>query len=158
MALVDRETIMATPPRPAWIDDFKAFISRGNVVDLAVAVVIGAAFTGVVKSLVANLINPLIGLVAGGIDLSNHFVTLKGKVEPTLAAAQKAGAVTLNYGLFVNAVIDFLIVSFAIFWIVRTLQKFYRKPPETPTEPPPPPRSEVLLEEIRDLLKGRSAE
>lgn len=149
---------MATPSKPAWIDDFKAFVSRGNVVDLAVAVIIGAAFTKIVNSLVADLINPVIGLITGGIDFSNRFVTLSGKVEPTLDLAKKAGAATLNYGSFINALINFLIIAFVVFWMVRMLQKFYRKPPEVPAAPPPPPRSEVLLEEIRDLLKPRGTE
>lgn len=142
--------------KPAWMDEFRAFIMRGNVVDLAVGVVIGVAFTGIVGSLVKDLINPVIGLLTGGIDFTNHFVTLKGPVEPTLAAAQKAGAVTLNWGNFVNAVINFLIVAFAIFWLVRLISKLYQQPAAAPAPAPEPPRSEVLLEEIRDLLKSRS--
>lgn len=140
--------------KPGWIDEFKVFLLRGNVIDLAVAVVIGAAFTGIVSSLVSNIINPLIGIITGGVDFSNHFITLKGAVAPTLVAAQKAGAVTLNYGLFVNAIINFAIVAFAIFWMVRLIQKLYRKPPPAAAEPPPTP-SEALLTEIRDLLKAR---
>lgn len=141
----------------AWVDEFRAFIMRGNVVDLAVAVVIGAAFTGIVGSLVKDLINPIIGLIVGGIDVSNLFITLKGTAAPTLAAAQKAGAVTLNIGVFLNAVINFVIVAFAIFWMVKLVSMTRRKAPEAPAEPPPPPppRSERLLEEIRDALKGR---
>lgn len=138
--------------RPSWIDEFKAFLVRGNVVDLAVAVVVGAAFTGIVSSLVANIINPLIGLATGGVDFSNHFVTLKGNVAPTLAAAKKAGAVTLNYGLFINAVINFVIVAFVIFWVVKMVQKIYYKPPPPAAVPAPSP-TEQLLAEIRDLLK-----
>lgn len=142
--------------RPGWVDEFKVFLLRGNVIDLAVAVVIGAAFTGIVSSLVANIINPLIGIVTGGVDFSNHFVTLRGPVAPTLAAARKAGAVTLNYGLFINAVINFVIVAFAIFWMVRLLQRLYRRPPPAAAAPPPT-ASETLLAEIRDLLReGRS--
>ncbi|MCF3947025.1 large conductance mechanosensitive channel protein MscL [Acidiphilium iwatense] len=142
------------PQKPAWIDEFKTFLLRGNVIDLAVAVVIGAAFTGIVTSLVANIINPLIGVVTGGVDFSNHFITLKGAVQPTIAAAKKAGAVTLNYGLFVNAVINFVIVAFAIFWMIRTVQKLYRQPPPPEAAPAPTP-TEQLLTEIRDLLKSR---
>lgn len=138
--------------QPAWMTEFKAFLMRGNVMDLAVAVVIGAAFTGVVTSLVINIINPIIGVATGGVDLSGHFVTLKGKSEPTLAAAKQAGAVTLNYGSFVNAIIYFLIVAFVVFWLVRLVAKLYRP---IPVVTPPPPKSEVLLEEIRDLLKSR---
>ncbi|OZB38207.1 MAG: mechanosensitive ion channel protein MscL [Acidiphilium sp. 34-60-192] len=135
------------PPikKPGWVGEFQAFLMRGNVVDLAVAVVIGAAFTKIVNSLVADLINPLIGLVTGGVDFSNHFATLSGKVEPTLAAAKKA-----------DAVINFVIVAFAIFWLVRMIQKLYAKP-AAPAAPPPPTVSESLLTEIRDLLKSAEA-
>lgn len=143
------------PKKPAWVDEFKAFLLRGNVIDLAVAVVIGAAFSGIVSSLVANVINPLIGLMTGGIDFSNHFVTLKGSVQPTIAAAKKAGAVTLNYGLFVNALINFVIVAFAIFWMVKAAQQLYRKPPPPAAAAPAPTPTEQLLTEIRDLLKSR---
>jgi large conductance mechanosensitive channel len=92
--------VLKSVKTPAWVDEFKAFIMRGNVVDLAVGVVIGAAFTGIVGSLVKDMITPVIGLISGGVDFSNLFVTLKGPVEPTLADAVKAGSVTLNYGWF----------------------------------------------------------
>lgn len=128
---------------------------RGNVIDLAVAVVIGAAFTRIVTSLVQNIINPIIGLLTGGVDLSNHFITLKGAAQPTIAAAKKAGSVTLDYGVFLNTLINFVIVAFAIFWIVRMIQKLYRAPPPAPAADPPPTTSELLLVEIRDLLKTR---
>jgi large conductance mechanosensitive channel len=137
---------------PGWVDDFKAFIMRGNVVDLAVGVVIGAAFTGIVGSLVKDIITPVIGLATGGVDFSNLFITLKGPPEATLADAVKAGAVTINYGVFLNAVINFLIVGFAIFWMVRLISKLHKAPP--PADPAPTP-SEALLGEIRDLLKAR---
>lgn len=143
------------PKKPGWVDEFKSFLLRGNVIDLAVAVVIGAAFTGIVSSLVTNIINPVIGFLTGGVDFSNHFVTLKGVVAPTLAAAKKSGAVTLNYGLFINAVINFVIVAFAIFWMVRLIQKLYRSPPPAPAVEPPPTATETLLTEIRDVLKGQ---
>ena len=138
---------------PAWLDEFKAFIMRGNVVDLAVGVVIGAAFTGIVGSLVKDMITPVIGLITGGVDFSNLFVTLKGPVEPTIAAAVKAGAVTLNYGIFLNAVINFIIVAFAIFWMVRLVSRLYKAPPPAAAGPT---ASEKLLMEIRDLLKTRA--
>lgn len=141
--------------RPAWVQEFEAFIMRGNVVDLAVGIIIGAAFTGIVNSLVKDIFNPLIGLLIGGIDFSNIFVTLKGTSQPTLAAAQAAGAVTVNLGIFLNAVIQFLIVAFVVFWVVRALNALYRRPAPAP-EVAPPPREVVLLEEIRDLLaEGR---
>lgn len=135
---------------PGWVADFKAFIMRGNVVDMAVGIVIGAAFTGIVKSLVADIINPVIGLAAGGIDFSNKFVVLKGVAKPTLAAAKKAGDVTMNYGLFINTLINFVIVALVIFWVVRMIGKIYEA---KAAEPPPPTASETLLTEIRDLLK-----
>jgi large conductance mechanosensitive channel len=141
--------------QPAWLAEFQAFIMRGNVVDLAVGIIIGAAFTGIVNSLVKDLFTPLIGLLVGGIDFGNIFVTLKGPAQPTLEAAKAAGAVTLNVGLFLNAVIQFLIVAFAVFWLVRALSVLYRKQATEPAAPPPPPRAELLLEQIRDLLAQR---
>jgi len=140
---------------PAWIDEFRAFIMRGNVVDLAVGIIIGVAFTAVVNSLVKDIFTPIIGLLVGGIDFTNIFVTLKGQSAATLADAQKAGAVTLNFGVFLNAVIQFLIVSFVIFWLIKMLTRLHVRQDATPAPPPPPPKSEVLLEEIRDLLAGR---
>ncbi len=138
--------------KPGWLDDFKAFILRGNVVDLAVGVVIGAAFTGIVGSLVKDIITPLIGLITGGVDFSNHFVILKGAPALTLADAQKAGDVTLNYGVFLNTIFNFLIVATAIFWVVRLISKLHKAPPPAAAVPTP---SEALLTEIRDLLKAR---
>jgi large conductance mechanosensitive channel len=134
---------------PAWLDEFRAFIMRGNVVDLAVAIIIGVAFTAVVNSLVKDIFTPIIGLLVGGIDFTNIFVTLKGQSAATLADAQKAGAVTLNIGVFLNAVIQFLIVGFAVFWMVKVLTRLHVRQDAAPAAPP---RSEVLLEEIRDLL------
>jgi large conductance mechanosensitive channel len=139
---------------PAWLDEFRAFIMRGNVVDLAVGIIIGVAFTAVVNSLVKDIFTPIIGLLVGGIDFANIFVTLKGQSAATLADAQKAGAVTLNIGVFLNAVIQFLIVSFAVFWMIKALTRLHvRQDPE----PAGPPRSEVLLEEIRDLLAAKGS-
>lgn len=148
---------LKTPPKPAWMAEFQAFIMRGNVIDLAVGIIIGAAFTGIVNSLVKDLLNPILGLIVGGIDFSNLFITLKGPHEPTLAAAQKAGAVTMNIGVFINAVINFVIVAFAVFWLVRVISKLYRKPAPAPAEPAAPPPTEVLLAEIRDILKSEQA-
>ena len=149
---------MAVPKlhQPAWLVEFQAFIMRGNVVDLAVGIIIGAAFTGIVNSLVKDLFTPVLGLLLGGIDFSNIFVTLKGPSTPTLDAAKAAGAVTLNVGVFLNAVIQFVIVAFAVFWLVRALSVLYRKKEPPPAPPAPPPREEVLLEEIRDLLARRA--
>src|ERR1700758_2221181 len=138
--------------RPSWIDEFRAFIMRGNVIDLAVGIIIGVAFTAVVNSLVKDIFTPVIGLIVGGIDFTNIFVTLKGQSEPTLADAQKAGAVTLNIGVFLNAVIQFLIVSFAVFWMIKVLTRLHVRQEAAPAAQP---RSEVLLQEIRDLLAER---
>jgi large conductance mechanosensitive channel len=139
--------------RPAWLDEFLAFIVRGNVVDLAVGIIIGVAFTAVVNSLVKDIFTPIIGLLVGGIDFTNIFVTLKGPSQATLADAQKAGAVTLNIGVFLNAVIQFLIVGFAVFWLIKALTRWHLH--QAPAAAAPP-RSEVLLEEIRDLLAART--
>src|ERR1700748_2534161 len=111
--------------RPGWIDEFKAFIMRGNVIDLAVGIIIGVAFTAVVNSLVKDIFTPIIGLLVGGIDFTNIFITIKGQSQPTLAAAQKAGAVTLNIGVFLNAIIQFVIVGFAVFWLVKMLTRLH---------------------------------
>ena len=123
-------------------NEFKKFILRGNVLDLAVGIIIGAAFTSIVNSLVTDVLTPFIGLITGGIDFSNIFVTLKDGTTPgpyaTLAAAQEAGANTVNVGLFLNAVIQFLIVAFVIFLIVRAFNRMtepVRKKPEQPGEP-----------------------
>jgi large conductance mechanosensitive channel len=141
---------MLTPKKPTWVGEFTAFVLRGSVVDLAVGIIIGAAFTGVVNSLVKDVFNPLIGLLIGGIDFSNVFLTLNGQHYATLADAQKAGAATLNVGLFLNAVIQFLIVGFAIFWVVKGLTRLHLRQDSTPAGPT---RTEALLAEIRDLLK-----
>jgi large conductance mechanosensitive channel len=146
---------MLTPKAPSWMSEFRSFIMRGNVVDLAVGIIIGAAFTGVVSSLVKDVFNPLLGLATGGVDFSNVFFALNGQHFANLADAQKAGAPTLNVGLFINAIIQFLIVSFAIFWIVKALTKLNVRHDETATTPAPT-TSEVLLSEIRDLLKTRT--
>ncbi|MBN8892187.1 MAG: mechanosensitive ion channel protein MscL [Rhodospirillales bacterium 70-18] len=142
---------------PSWLQEFQAFIMRGNVVDLAVGIIIGAAFTAIVGSLVKDIFTPIIGLLVGGIDFTNIFITLKGDSKPTLEAAKAAGAVTLNIGLFLNAVIQFVIVGFAVFWLVKGLSALYRKKAEEAPPPPPPPPTELLLAEIRDLLKQQAA-
>lgn len=138
--------------RPAWMEEFQAFIMRGNVVDLAVGIIIGAAFTAIVGSLVKDVFNPIIGLLLGGIDFSNIFITLKGPSAPTLEAAKAAGAVTINIGLFLNAVIQFVIVAFVVFWVVKALSALQRKKEEAPKPAPGPTPTEALLAEIRDLL------
>ena len=139
------------------LEEFKAFISRGNVIDLAVGVIIGTAFTAIVSSLVSDLIMPLIGLVTGGVDFTNWFITLSGQKYATLAEAQKAGAATLNYGQFINAVMKFLIIAWVVFLMVKAVNKaMSMRRHEAAAAPPPPPPAEVaLLTETRDLLKQK---
>jgi large conductance mechanosensitive channel len=137
--------------------EFKTFAMRGNAIDLAVGVIVGAAFTSIVNSLVKDIINPPLGLLLGGIDFSNFFVVLRGAGPyPTLKAAQDAGAVVLSYGLFVNAIINFVIVAFAIFLVVRQINRLAApKVVEAPAESPPP-ADVILLREIRDLLARKT--
>ena len=138
------------PRTPGWLGEFQAFIMRGNVIDLAVGIVVGAAFTNIVQSLVRDIFNPVIGLAVGGVDFSNYFVTLKGPHESTLDAAAKAGAMTMNIGSFVNAVIQFVILAFIVFLVVKALSALYRKEEKAVV----PTVSEVLLAEIRDELRA----
>jgi large conductance mechanosensitive channel len=136
------------------LTEFKKFAVRGSVVDLAVGVIIGASFTGIINSLVNDVLMPPIGLALGGVDFSNFFVVLKGdRGVDTLAAAKAAKDVTINYGLFVNAVINFIIVAFVLFLLLRQLNKLVAP---APAAAPAPPSEEVLvLREIRDSLKSR---
>jgi len=134
------------------LKEFRDFAMRGNVVDMAVGIIIGAAFGTIVKSLVSDVIMPPIGLLMGGVDFSNIFITLKGGSFDSLKAAQDAGAVTVNIGSFVNTVISFVIVAFCVFLLIKAMNTINRKEEEAPAEPPEPPREQVLLEEIRDLL------
>jgi large conductance mechanosensitive channel len=135
--------------------EFKEFAVKGNVMDMAIGIIIGAAFGTIVKSLVDDIIMPIVGLVTGGVDFSNVFITLSGESHATLEAAKEAGAVTINIGLFINAVIAFLIVAWCMFLIVKAMNRLKREEEEAPAEPPAPPRSEVLLEEIRDALQAK---
>lgn len=140
------------------LKEFRSFIMRGNVLDLAVAVVIGGAFGAIVTSFVNDILMPPIGLLLGGADFSNLFIDLSGAGYESLAAAQEAGAATLNYGLFLNSVINFLIIAFAIFLIVRSVNRMQArlsKKEEAPAAPPEPSNEEKLLAEIRDLLRER---
>jgi large conductance mechanosensitive channel len=135
------------------LKEFKEFAMRGNVIDLAVGIIIGAAFTSVVNSLVKDIIMPPIGYVMNGIDFSNFFLVLKGEDYPSLKAAQDAGAVSINYGVFFNAIINFLIVAFAVFLLVKQVNRFKKQEAAAPAEPAAPTTSEKLLMEIRDTLK-----
>ena len=137
--------------------EFREFAMRGNVIDLAIGIILGVAFTTIVNSLVNDLLMPPLGLLIGGIDFSNFFVTLKGGRYETLEAAKAAGAVTVNYGLFINAIIKCLIVAFAVFVLVKQVNRLrWREEAEKPATPPEPPRQEQLLAEIRDILKARA--
>ena len=139
--------------------EFKEFALRGNVVDMAVGIIIGAAFGSIVTSLVSDIIMPPLGLLLGNIDFSNLFIVLKTGSAPapylSLAAAQEAGAVTLNYGLFINRLLSFLIVAFAVFLLVKGMNTLKRKTEEKPEEAPAPSEEIHLLTEIRDALKNR---
>ena len=137
-------------------EEFKKFAMRGNVLDLAAGVIIGASFTGIVTSLVNDVIMPPVGLALGGVDFANFFFVLKGdRAVDTLVAAKAAKDVTLNYGLFVNAVINFLIVAFVLFMLIRQMNKLVAPTPATAAAPPPS-EEVLLLREIRDSLKTRS--
>ena len=126
---------------------------RGNVMDMAVGIVIGVAFKDIITSFVNDVLMPPIGLLLGGVDFSNFFVSLDGKSYESLAVAQEAGVAVISYGMFINTVINFLIIAFAIFMIIQQLNRFKKKEEEKPAEPPAPSGEEKLLTEIRDLLK-----
>ena len=130
----------------AFLEEFKTFALRGNVVDLAVAVVIGAAFGKIVSSLVDDVFMPIVGILSGGVDLSALTWTLK-------EASDTTAAVTVKYGLFLNSIVTFLIIAFVVFVLVKVMNKLKRKEEEAPATPPKPSKEEALLVEIRDLLK-----
>jgi len=133
----------------SMMKEFKQFAMRGNVVDMAVGIIIGVAFGKIVSSLVNDVIMPPIGLLMGGVDFSSFMITLK-------QAMGDVPAVTLNYGVFINTVIDFVIVAFAIFLVIKGMNRMKKKEEEAPAAPPAPTKQETLLAEIRDLLKTRS--
>ena len=134
------------------LQEFKEFALRGNVVDMAVGIIIGAAFSTIVRSLVDDIVMPPMGVVTGGVDFSNMFIALNGGDYASLAQARQAGAATLNFGLFINNVISFLIVAFVLFMVVKAMNRLRRKQEEEPQTEPPPSREVQLLEEIRDAL------
>lgn len=137
------------------LKEFKEFISRGNVVDLAVGIIIGAAFTAIVNSLVADILMPLIGVMTGGMDFSRLFFSLSVEQYATPEAAKAAGVAVIAYGKFINAVVQFLIISFAIFILVKQVNRFRKQEAAAPAAPPAPTTEEKLLTEIRDLLKQK---
>ncbi len=133
--------------------EFREFISRGNVIDLAVGVIIGAAFGKIVNSLVSDIIMPPIGAVLKGVNFSNLYFAIDGKTYETLAKAKESGAPVVTYGLFINQIIEFFIIAACVFVLVKIVNQIKRAPAPASAEPPAPSRSEVLLEEIRDALK-----
>jgi large conductance mechanosensitive channel len=136
------------------LKEFKAFAMRGNVVDMAVGIIIGAAFGRIVSSLVNDVLMPPIGMITGGLDFSNLFLNLGGDSYDSLAAAEAAGAPIIKYGLFINNIIDFVIVAFAIFMVIRAINRLKKREEAAPPPAPPEPSAEAkLLTEIRDVLK-----
>ena len=135
--------------------DFKEFVARGNVIDMAVVVGIGLAFGKIVTSFVNDILMPPIGLLLGGVDFSNLFITLSGKTYDSLQAAKAAGAATINYGAFINTIIDFLIIAFAMFLVISIMNKLVKKPKKVVEKKVEPSNEEKLLTEIRDLLKKK---
>jgi large conductance mechanosensitive channel len=142
------------------LQEFKQFAMRGNVVDMAVGIIIGAAFGKIVESLVKDLIMPPIGMLLGKVDFANLFVVLREGSNPgpylSVDAAQKAGAVTFNYGVFINTCISFIIVAFAVFMLIRAINRLKQKEAEVPAAPAPTPEDVLLLREIRDSLKNKA--
>ena len=128
------------------LNEFKTFLLRGNVMDLAVGIIIGAAFTAIVNSLVGDLINPIIGLILGGINFSDMFIDLSGTNPASLAAAKESGAAVFAYGAFITAVINFLIIAFVVFMLVKAMNKIMPKPAPAPTAPAGPSELDVLKE------------
>jgi len=136
------------------LNEFKNFAMRGNVVDMAVGIIIGGAFGKIVSSFVNDVIMPPIGMMMGNVDFSQLFINLGDQEFASLTAAQEAGAATINYGVFINTVLDFIIVAFAIFMVIRGMNKMKKKEEEKPAEPAKPSEEVLLLQEIRDALKS----
>ncbi len=143
----------------SMIKEFKEFAMRGNVVDMAVGIIIGAAFGKIVTSVVNDIIMPPIGKLMGNVNFADLFISLdsaKTQAAKSLADAKQAGAAVIAYGSFINTVIDFIIVAFCIFMIVKGMNALKKKPAAAPAAPPEPTREEKLLTEIRDVLKSRA--
>ncbi|MCS6291755.1 MAG: large conductance mechanosensitive channel protein MscL [Nitrospira sp.] len=135
------------------LKEFKEFAMKGNVVDMAIGVIIGGAFGKIVSSLVSDVLMPPLGLLMGKVDFSSLFINLSGTPQPSLIAAKAAGAPTINYGVFLQATFDFIILAFVIFLLVKQMNRFKKEAPPAP--PAGPTNEEKLLMEIRDALKGR---
>ena len=138
------------------LQEFKKFAMRGNVVDLAIGVIIGAAFSKIIDSLVNDIIMPIIGRIAGGLDFTNYFVGLTPAASQaaTYDAAKKAGA-TLGYGTFLTVSVNFLIIAWVLFLVIKGINRVSKREEEAPAAPPPPTKEQELLTEIRDLMKTR---
>ena len=139
----------------AFLKEFREFAVRGNVIDMAIGIIIGAAFGRIVSALVADVVMPPIGILVGNIDFSNLFVNLSSTPVASLEEARAAGVPVIAYGSFINTVIDFIIIAFVIFFIVKQINRLKQAKAKAEAAPKAPNRQEVLLEEIRDLLKGR---
>ncbi len=137
------------------VKEFKEFAVKGNAVDMAVGIIVGAAFGKIVTSIVNDVIMPPIGKLLGGVDFTGLFLNLGSETYATLADAKAAGAATLNYGAFLQTVVDFVIVAFAVFMLVKGINSLRKKEEEAPAEPPASPEDVVLLREIRDALQKR---
>jgi large conductance mechanosensitive channel len=137
------------------LNEFKAFAMRGNVVDMAVGIIIGAAFGKIVSSFVNDMIMPPIGMLMGNVDFSNLFINLSGTEYASLAMAEEAGAAVIKYGTFINTVLDFVIVAFVIFMAIKGMNKMKQEEEAKPAAPPEPSAEEKLLTEIRDALQAR---
>ena len=135
------------------LEEFKQFAMRGNVVDMAVGIIIGGAFGKIVSSFVNDVIMPPIGMLMGNVDFGSLFINLSGTDYASLAAAEEAGAAVIRYGAFINTLLDFVIIAFAIFMAIKAMNKMQKQEEEAPPAPPEPSKEEVLLTEIRDLLK-----
>lgn len=135
------------------MQEFKEFAVKGNVMDMAVGVVIGGAFGKIVSSLVSDVIMPPIGMILGGVNFKQLYLNLSSTPYETLEAAEKAGAPLIKYGVFINTVLDFVIIAWVIFMVVKAINKMKREAPPAPAAPPAPPEDVVLLREIRDALK-----
>ncbi len=135
------------------LKEFKDFISKGNVMDLAVGIIIGAAFTAIVSSLVGDLINPIIGLILGGVNFSDMYIDLSGTAPASLAAAKDSGAAVFAYGAFITAVINFLIIAWVVFMIVKAMNKLMPKPAPAPAAPVGPTELDVLKEILAAVKK-----
>lgn len=137
----------------SMMKDFKDFAMKGNVVDLAVGIIIGAAFKSIITSFVKDVVMPPIGMALGGVDFSQLYVNLNEATFETMAAAEKAGAPIIKYGAFIQTVVDFIIIAFVVFMMVRMITKMQKKKEEAPAAPAATPEDVVLLREIRDSLK-----